>query len=470
MTSKTSKRVLAFTVAGLSLVSVIGVMAEKPSVARADYVAEEKATEAVWCVSDCEKLSATLSDDLGVLVGDYNKHESSDSVWQADSIEFTKPVYLLDDKEYGLYVDFDGDNGYGVFTKNKRIYGMETEGDLEYLRETTGDVYFNHADGFLYMDADGDLHKFDEPEIEDDVLICSPRQSKEAKSEVKFNTATNYSSVQDGLRDGEISLDDFENYIKTNYSKYDKSYSYINLSNSFSCSEQWDTSYYQLNYTDLNWKENGYVSSEGNCMLNAAFNAMRNWGSRHLVSLPYSAVNSVNILSDAYYDYVTSGYIFWVPSPRDSNHRCYRLTANLTALGKMPVLYSAIRNHAVSRGYIAYGYEDNNLTVTMNHVLSTYGNDATVKLTTAAYTAFDNIEANRSCVMGIEGSATYGNHGVAVMGYYHYYRETQLSDYYKMESKYFYLIADGWNNEPVIFDPNVGSPKLNFWYLQLPRC
>ncbi len=137
----------------------------------------------------------------------------------------------------------------------------------------------------------------------------------------------------------------------------------------------------------------------------------------------------------------------------------------------MPILYSDIRNYAVKNGYTVSGYATNSVPATMEYVAnSVYSNNKDIEMSTSISSVVENIDMYRACYMTIMGSNTYGNHGVAIVGYHKYKKETKLDDTHSLvEYKYFYEIADGHNSASKIFDPNTSfNPSLTFCYMS--RC
>lgn len=452
MSGKTAKKALALAAAGLALTPCIGVMAEGSHIASADDVEVNTAVETLWCASDCEKLAAEITDELGVLVGDYNKSGDSDIEWSAQDIEFYKPVYLIEDKECGLYVDFDGDNGYAVFTDDDVIYGLTVTGDLDYLKDTDKFVYYSYLSGFMYKSADGELIKFGTTFDESD----------------KVGSATVYPGQKvSGDRVTEPSQ--INEYVAARYPGYTLHSQSTDMVNEFRYTMQDETSYYQQVYYDSSGAEcNSYT--EGNCVLNAIYNVMYDWSLRRYVYLRHYETHNIreSIKNDPLYSkYAPSAFI------QDGNLK-YRWECNDDKyFAKMPVLYTNIRNYAINHGYTVDGYEYSKVTATMKYVANiVYDNDMTVSETTSPVEAMQQVaERDVSCFMLINTSSTYGDHAVAVMGYYIYCKDVKVGFGTYKSVHFFYVIADGWDSVPRIFDPNTSAdPDLHFVYINVPRC
>ena len=69
--------------------------------------------------------------------------------------------------------------------------------------------------------------------------------------------------------------------------------------------------------------------------------------------------------------------------------------------------------------------------------------------------------------MSINGSSTYGNHGVSLIGYYEYSYKSGWWIFSSTKYAYFYEIADNWTSaSSKFFDPNTdASPTLKACYL-----
>ncbi len=130
----------------------------------------EEVPEPVNNLVACEQVLRSVGDDLASIVAGYNKlYENAN--WAASEIEYSSLVFLIEDNEYGIYLDFDADNGYAVVTTDKKIYGLEPRGDLEYLRDER-EVYYSYIDGFMYVDENERLQKYEKKEypLADDII------------------------------------------------------------------------------------------------------------------------------------------------------------------------------------------------------------------------------------------------------------------------------------------------------------
>ncbi len=430
---------------------------------------------------ECEQTLNTVRNDFKSIIDGYNKL-FSEREWIVNDIEFFAPVYLIEDKEYGMYLDFDSDNGYIVMTTDKKIYCLEIDGDLEYLR-TGGEIYYSYVDGFMYIDNNDNFKKYEEivetnvdeiigvPVLLDDnsinfgtqydVTVLDDKQREFANAS-DDNTIL-YTGQPEAGADGKIEPNKINAYVSERYPGYSLVSKNNSLAQSFNYTRQTATSYYLQKY------DGGRTYSEGNCVLNAIYNVMRDWGNHMLIWVPYYQTKDISssILSDILYSTYGNGTMYG----EDSKGK-YKWEQNSNYyLSRMPILYSDIRNYAVKNGYTVSGYATNSVPATMEYVAnSVYSNNKDIEMSTSISSVVENIDMYRACYMTIMGSNTYGNHGVAIVGYHKYKKETKLDDTHSLvEYKYFYEIADGHNSASKIFDPNTSfNPSLTFCYMS--RC
>lgn len=471
MKTKLRRGMIAASVAGVALSSALCITTSRYAVA-AETAVEEPQSNLVAC----EQALRTVGDDITDLIDSYNNmYKSAD--WTAKEIEYSSPVYLVEDNKYGMYLDFDADNGYAVITTDKKIYGLETSGDLEYLRDGR-EVYYSYNDGFMYVDEYKQFQKYRQDEdLFADEIIGSPVRKN---NNIAFNgsitniEAATYATdgIDDGAvkypgqseaGDGEIAPSKINDYVAARYPGFTFSAKENGMVSSFEYSHQINTSYYVKKY-------DAFTYSEGNCSLNAMYNVMRDWSKRGYIELPHSKTD--NILSTILNDSLYATYGKGNKTGKDAEGNYKWVINDGSYLSDMPALYSNIRSYALKKGYTPEkGYARSNVPATMEYVANfLYDNNLGVEHTTAVSTVTTKIWTNRCCYLSISGSSTYGNHGVAAVGYYKYSKETKINDSYSiMEYMYFYEIADGWHQISQIFDPNTSAkPQLNFYYLA--RC
>ena len=97
-----------------------------------------------------EEMAEYIGNHLSELKSAYNSENGSS--FHANRVESYGSVYIVDAKEDGFYIDFDGENGYLVSTFSLELYALEVEGDISYL-EGIGSISYSVLDGFLYNDG-----------------------------------------------------------------------------------------------------------------------------------------------------------------------------------------------------------------------------------------------------------------------------------------------------------------------------
>lgn len=108
-------------------------------------------------IDKCEEILAFVENNFDTFVDEYNKTVEDEERLNATSIEYSSFVDLLEDDSYGLYIDFNGNNGYAVITSELNIYELETKGDYKSLKNN--DLCYSRFDGFVYKDSQGIYQK-----------------------------------------------------------------------------------------------------------------------------------------------------------------------------------------------------------------------------------------------------------------------------------------------------------------------
>ncbi len=283
--------------------------------------------------------------------------------------------------------------------------------------------------------------------------------------------------------DGQILSTKITEYVAARYPDYKYESKVDDLVGGFNYISQMETSYYVKYFTDAegNLTESFSCWSEGNCVLNALYMIMDSWQENgFLKNLPTTNTNlNSTIMSDPLYSYYgmgivregeSGGKISKTGNSSGAGSGVYYKwqTNNSYYLRYMPTLYANIRDCAVDTyGYTPEtGFVFNNVPKTAEYIANTlYGNDIDVKKSSSISSALANI-ANKAVLLGINNSSTYGDHGVAVVGYYKYSYKSGWWIFNSTKYAYFYEIADGWGSSACFFDPNTSAkPNLCAYYL-----
>ncbi|MDE6047572.1 MAG: hypothetical protein K2F56_02975, partial [Anaeroplasmataceae bacterium] len=313
-----------------------------------------------WTKKDCEEARSFLKKNINVFVQKYNDTEGMNSKLYASSIEYSTLLCLVEDDNYGVYIDFNEDNGYLVMTGDYTIYSLQTTGDYSEYRDEEN-LYFSYIDGFLFLDENGDYQKY-------------------GNKTAMFPSASVPST---GTADGNISSADIDTHVQERYPSYVLESKVQPLSKAFEYSHQRNTSYYASYRVDSNGnKIDRTKGAEGNCSLNSCFCLLREWQNRgHISGLPKETADKRgDIINDPLYNTYGTG-IVWVQTETNEKFgfeagNSYMWEANNQALIGMPILYDEIRAYAVGKfNYTPVsGVYDNQIKEIMNLILTKYGN------------------------------------------------------------------------------------------------
>ena len=432
------KRISILAVLAFAVLSVLSIL---PTGVVTKVNAEETAEEErIWTLQDTQNVAAFIQNNLETFVQKYNESREDESEYlHATGVERIKIVNLIEDENYGAYIDFDGDNGYAVVTGDYTVYDLQTEGDLSYLDDEE-EVYYAY-EKFYRMDENGAMQSF----AEADPLPSSDEQPA-------------YSSSAGKDDDGAIT--DLNAYVNANYPEYTYEGNQFGGNKiAFNYYAQSQTGYYYWNGVD----ENGLVRDftthyEGNCVLTAMYNIFKSWGQYGKIdNIPYSS--TVNISNSIENDPLYSKYNYEIlPYTRPEENYMYRslwqvATGNLRA---MPTVYIKIRDYAISQyDYTCEsGFKHSNVEATMQYIANYYNSsvDPFMYYTYNEANALMSIKKGKAAYLGLNNDPAYIDHGVAIIDY-HYYTHTSGWWIFKTVDEIFILeIANGWYNFPTYYD------------------
>ncbi len=380
----------------------------------------------------CNSMIQYFSNHLEELQEEYNNHiESWEDKLHINKIEGYSLIQILDNNSYGIYLDFDGDNGYLLTSFSFQLYELETKGDLKYLKDVSM-AYYHTMDGFMYYDG-----------------IQYQKYEKIEAPKVHYGA-----DGQNGNGDGIIS--NLPAYVADRYNKYNLEKEYNDMEHNYYCTTQDSTSYY-ANYVSTDGGYTYEYSSEGNCAPNAIFNMMNLWQYyKKMPNLP-----SENDRED--FDKIMENHgqyaAYGTGQPGVGIDSYW--TVNPYALNRMFALYAHIREYS----YRYYGYtpeiglslED---CIGVVNWISYYYGYKIEALTTDTFTNVQSFLDNGNAVfLGVNNSSTYGNHAMCILGYSKYSYTSGWWVFAETHVKYFYLVDDGHHGGPLYFDPN-WEPRL----------
>lgn len=360
-----------------------------------------------------------MNQNFNVFVNKYNEFHEEDL--NATKLLRTRSL-VLEEEIPGYYFDFD--YGYMVASEDYEIY-LISNYDLSFEEELflTDDVlYFT---GTAFYDENG----FEYGVLNENFLLTDVNADTKA--------TTKSSSISDDL-DGYITNSQIDSYISKYYSGYNVvSENYIHYYDYIS---QFDTSVY-VKYSD------GYVYSEGNCVINATFSILHNMGKKDrdrdfYHTDYYIDYTGSNLTHDVHYSLTYNG--------RKANdlQRSGAPNASKKALKVMPDLYMRLRERAIS----SYRYDEvagmdgsyaKNLAMDVD---GWYGYNTIFFETNDFNTVKSLVDSNIPSVVGTTGSIDYGNHSMAVNGYIKLEKTSGWWIFTSTDTKWILAVDDGHQN------------------------
>ena len=409
---------------------------------------------------NCEQCVEFIENNFSQVIFEYNNaHEDTGLQCNATSIEGQTLILLTDFNRYGIFLDFDGSNGYMLVTEGYTLYEFEPQGDLPYLKGVTL-AYYNSFDGFMYLDTEtGLLEKYDY--VDKTSELYGGLGTEATAEDVLYGAAGQPSDVN-----GDGKIYDIDSYVAAVYPNYVYQDRYIITDYQFIYQD--DTSVYKR-------YSGGKIYTEGNCVINATYSMMNDWYRRGRFQwLPSGTTNYATLVtSDRLYStYGTGTYNGWT-------------TNSYYTLSHMPTLYLELRDYAIDYGYNPVNGMSSNYIIDMvERVASSRGYTFNmVKTSSFNSNVRYQLDTNHACVISVNGSSTFNNHSMGLFGYVHYTYTSGWWIFATTKDKYFYVVDDGHSykkgdsnysynfigvNTPVCyFDPNTSAkPSLSFFYLE----
>jgi hypothetical protein len=369
-----------------------------------------------------QMVSSYISENTDTLASIYKTAfpESQES-FNASSVEFQIPVYVVTLDKEGIYLDFNGDNGYMILVDGNEVVAWEPSGDLSYLKQLSS-TYYSIFDGFGYYEGDQflpyDREYLTEQELQA-INFSSNKPYKGQNSAGDGDIVTPSSYVADRYGSGYK--------VETGNSK--------SLPKTFSYFKQWDLSiYYQT-------KKDGLEYSEGNCTLSSIF-ALMNYlkSSGKYTSLPAaSSKTSYDATKDSFYSTYKNKNDYRIDTPKS-----------------LPNLYLAIRQYATDN----YGYEVGetnpfNVTTIIKDIGKKYSE--TISASHILFWSYesqvvDQIDNGYPVIINVSNSSTYGSHSMVVTGYSLYTKTTTVDGLNVKNYVKLIKVNDNWSSSARYFD------------------
>ena len=378
------------------------------------------------------KNNSVLRRNINISLIDINDYEKPIKQIFKNTIpefDFYSPVYLVDTKSFGLYLDFIGNGGYAIIDK-EFIYDCDLEIFLD----------ININDKLIYETSTG-IGIINNNEIE---YLNIPE--RKAAKEIRLDKSYINSK-------GEIN--DITSYIYYNYPNYELAGDYV-FTKSYT-SYMFDTSLYCL------WRNNSaYPSvSEGNCAMNAIYNMLRNlyvcqnfldeqtYLGQKFHELDY-AINFEEVIeNDVLFNEYGTGTKTEI---KDGTTYTWKPN-NLTTISN---LYLIVRNAGLEYDFSPDTGFDTRIwgELLTQDIGFLCGVNLDARVEPSPAFALENAQKGIPSVISISGSKIYGNHAVTMFGYYTYSYEEKVLWWTEKKFSNFYQIDSGWNGTKEIINYN----------------
>ncbi|MCM1131162.1 MAG: hypothetical protein NC087_00745 [Anaeroplasma bactoclasticum] len=391
----------------------------------------------------CNNIVNVITEHLSEFKEEYNK--DSKEKLEAVGAEGYSIAYIIDAESYGVYIDFNEDNGYLVCSTSYELYEVEPKGDIDYLKGVEF-TYYSVIDGFLYRDGES-YHKY----------------IKEGRSADKLYKYKGKSG------DGEGDIYDITAYMADRYPSYTlvSSYEDTYVKGKYRATSMLSTSYYIKNVSRDGGQNYQSTESESNCALTAAFNVMSSWKQMgYYDKFPLKTVNKdmrEEILEDPNYEKYGTGV-------GGVGIDSYWTTNIALRLRYMPELYYFCNYYSTAANHYT---PESGLTTAQAREIFIFCTSQYMGGTKYPYksTNFSDVmtslQEGRAVFMGVSGSKTFGgDHAVALLGYRQYSYKTGVWIFSQTKTAYFFMIDDGHTESITYFDPS-GNSKLSYEFVYI---
>ena len=435
--SQLKKRLVALLILIGFLLTTLSILSMHPKNAYAIQ-------NSTWTLSDCYEVTDFIRDNFETFVSEYNKTTTTEGeLLSATSIENERIIYLIEDENYGVYLDFNDNNGYAVITGTYTIYALEVTGDLQNLN-AIDELYYSYLDGFCTLNSNGTYS------------VIYPKTTFENNIEPDYS-ADYYSD--------HATIKDLDGYISDKYSDYTY---YNNILRDYEPNinyhTQLSTSYYVWSPLDANQNHLSYgLWTEGNCALTAMTNILTFWGNESLTNIEYlTATDFISndlIKNDTYYNTYANNKIYPNPfynssQPITSSNAPYAIwNINQDSLYNMSMLYQDVRNYCIEHYNYSpiSGFQASNVPDVLEYIVESfdYANktEIDVQPTTSASDVGNAMLKGRASYVSIQNHPIYESHGAAIVDMYIYSYKEGWWIFATEKHAYFYEIVDGWEKD-----------------------
>lgn len=386
--------------------------------------------------SSCEKMVNFIEDNLTTFRNEYNKLNKD--TFKANFIEGYSIVYIIDEEKYGVYLDFNGDNGYLVSSFTFDLYAMEVAGDLKYLKDIDF-TYYSSADGFLKYNGE-QYEKYDETPRGDIVYGYNGQDEP-----------------------GDAYIYDINAYMADRYPSYTLLETHEDAYDPYIPTDMYETTRFIKRISKDGGNNYYYYETEANCALTTCFNIFNSWQDMGFYSGMPTKDNQIDITEsikeDPNYEEYGTGYggvgidYYWTTQ---------------VDIDSVFELYEKISYYATKyRDYTPVsGFSTANTRDLIYFITAFYGGGTvSTKTSTNVSDILGHLDIGRAVFMGLINSKTFvQNHAVACIGYRIYTYKSGVWIFSSTKKAYFYMIDDGHTGGVSFVDPNCNS-KLSFEFI-----
>ncbi len=416
---------------------------------------------------DAVAVADFIEDNFGKFVYEYNA--TSEEEWHATYIENRYDILISEcgDEYDGVFLDFDGANGYAVVGNDYNLLDFNVNEESPYLGITFDKCMYSTVTGYLY-------------ELNGECLSVNPEYNvDESVFDTEFSASMKNYEGQDNDRVGCGSINDTDLYVNDKYGNGWKLSKRKYLTTTLNHTGEEITKTQSALSVYIEWKVrkdnlgNEYVDdfTEGNCWLVSAYNALQYLGEKNkkFKNLPgvldtslYNPRVSEPKIYSKYFDKngnnlskalkYSNGTV-----AKDANGKTIRQYDLKDNNLEFPDLYIAMRKCAnkyygkINSGSIyetAYLIEQVAKQYDLNIDTNVF-----YTLLTSSSNALNSINKGYPFLWGTFGD-TYDNHLMMGCGYKTYSKTTGWWIFKVTSYKTFYEVKDGWNAPSRFFDVN----------------
>lgn len=331
-------------------------------------------------------------------------------------------IYIVEVDEAfdGVYIDFNGHNGYVIVGKNLTVYEFEVTGKSVNENDKKKDLKYDVLSGIYY-------------------------EGYEDQYDNLLPMYNGYDTSLNGV-DSKGTIYDLPDYVADEYGSSYKLHKSANATTRTGESQTDLSIYIKLNYDSSGTLVS--TLSEGNCGLVAPYTLLKFYKyEKSYSSLPYG-------IATYPYDPSTEETSLYNSKVAEGGFRIYDTEQGYSQKSFSP-LYVEARQEAIDMNGSTEGltvWESRDI---LNNVMDNHNYSTNFKIIElwSMNTVTSRIDNGEAILWSTLGSA-YGNHTMFVAGYDIYVKETKILFVTYRTYKEFFEIRDGWSTSPRYYDFN----------------